>query len=185
MKLTVTQRTGAKKSETKEIRRQGNIPAILYSPGRPCESIIINGIEFSTILRQMKPGCLPTTKFKLTYAGKELMAVIKDIQYHLTSYNVIHLDFEELVDDVPIEIKVPIQCVGIVDCTGIKLGGFLRQVIRYIKVKCLPAHMPAEFQVDVKELGIRQSRRLSDIVIPEGIKPLASMDEVVVVIAKR
>ncbi|HSW86867.1 MAG TPA: 50S ribosomal protein L25/general stress protein Ctc [Rhabdochlamydiaceae bacterium] len=185
MKLTVTKRTGTKKVEVKEIRRKGDIPAILYSPGRPCELIVVDGTEFSTLLRQMKPGRLPTTKLTLIVDGKERTAIIKDIQYHLTTYNVTHLDFEELIDTVPVEVKVPIQCIGIVDCIGIKLGGFLRQVIRTVKVKCLPSNMPAEFQVDVRELGIRQSKRLSDLIIPEGVKPLAPMEEVVVVIAKR
>jgi len=49
----------------------------------------------------------------------------------------------------------------------------------------LPKHIPTEFQVDVRELGIKQSRTLSDIKIPQGVKPLAKMDEVVVVVSKR
>jgi large subunit ribosomal protein L25 len=96
-----------------------------------------------------------------------------------------HIDFEELFDDVPVSVKVPINCIGVADCAGIKLGGFLRQVIRHVRVECLPKHIPAEFQVDVRELGIKQSRKLADIKIPQGVKPLAKMDEVVVVVSKR
>lgn len=185
MKLNVNPRTGTKKSEIKEIRRKGNIPGILYSPGRPCESIVVDGTEFSTLLRGLKPGQLPTTQFTLVINGKERKALIKDIQYNLITYKPIHLDFEELLNDVEIVVKVPIQCTGIVDCVGIKLGGSLRQVVRNVKVKCLPKNLPSEFEVDVRELGMRQSKRLSDIPMPEGVKPLASLSEVLVVIAKR
>lgn len=185
MKLTVIERASTKKGETKQSRREGKIPAILYSAGRPNQQLMLDAAEFNVILRNMKPGHLPTTAFSLMIHGKETRAIIKDIQYQLTTYRVSHIDFEELVEDVPVNVKVPIQCIGLADCVGIKLGGFLRQIIRHVKVECLPKHIPAEFVVDVKDLGIRQSKRLADIPIPKGVKPLAKMDEVVVVIAKR
>jgi large subunit ribosomal protein L25 len=185
MKLTATERSPGKKGEIKQLRREGKIPAILYSTDRSNVSLSLDGAEFGAIMRNMKPGRLPTTVFNLMINGKEKKAIVKDIQYQLTTYQVSHIDFEELVEDVPISVKVPIQCTGVADCVGVKLGGFLRQVIRHVKVECLPKHIPAEFVVDVKDLGIRQSKRLADIPMPKGVKPLAKMDEVVVVIAKR
>lgn len=185
MKLAVKERVGEKKKDIKEIRREGNIPAILYSSKGQPEKLIVNGAEFSAVLREMKPGQLPTTIFALSDGKKERPAIIKDIQYHLTTYHVSHIDFEELVDNVPVCVKVPVNCTGVADCMGIKLGGFLRQVIRHVQVKCLPKNIPTEFMVDVKDLGIRQSKRLKDLAMPSGVKPLASPEEVVVVIAKR
>jgi large subunit ribosomal protein L25 len=185
MKLNVQLRASTKKGETKTIRREGKIPAILYSTGQANQQLSLDAAEFNAILRQMKNGRLPTTVFFLTIDGKEKKAIIKDIQYQLTTYQVSHIDFEELMSDVSINVKVPIQCIGVADCAGVKLGGFLRQVIRHVKVECLPKNIPEEFVVDVKDLGIRQSKRLSDISMPNGVKPLAKMDEVVVVISKR
>jgi large subunit ribosomal protein L25 len=184
MKLTATKRVSGRKGELKEIRRQGKIPAILYCQGKPNEQLTLETTEFAAVLRQMKQGHLPTTTFVLTLAGKEIKAIIKDIQYQLTTYRVSHIDFEELVPDVPVSVKVPIQCVGLDACVGLKLGGFLRQVIRHVQVECLPKSIPSEFVVDVRDLGLRQSKRLMDIPMPEGVKPLAKLDEVVVVIAK-
>lgn len=185
MKLTAHVRAKAKKSDTKQIRREGKIPAILYSAGQPNLPLTLNGDEMRAVLRQMKPGHLGTTIFHLNLDGKERRAIIKDIQYQLTTYEVSHIDFEELFDDVSISVKVPIQCTGVAECVGVKLGGFLRQVIRHVKVECLPKHIPSHFLVDVQDLGIKQSKKLSDIAIPQGVKPLAKMDEVVVVVSKR
>ncbi len=185
MKLAVKQRISEKKKDIKEIRRDGNVPAIIYSSKGQSEKLIIDGAEFKTVLREMKPGQLPTTIFTLSDGKKERRAIVKDIQYHLTTYIVSHIDFEELIDDVPVNVKVPVNCIGVVDCMGIKLGGFLRQVVRHVKVECLPKHIPAEFIVDVKDLGIRQSKRLKDIKMPAGVRALASQEEVLVVIAKR
>lgn len=185
MKLAVKPRSSEKKKEIKDIRREGNVPAIIYSSQVKPEKLIVDGSEFKAILRTMKPGQLPTTVFTLVDGKKERRAIIKDIQYHLTTYIVSHIDFEELVENVPVNVKVPVNCVGVMDCTGVKLGGFLRQVLRYVPVQCLPKHIPSEFIVDVRDLGIRQSKRLRDLEMPKDVKPLAKPEEVLVVIAKR
>lgn len=185
MKLAVKPRLSEKKGDVKAIRREGNIPAILYSSKGTPEKLTLAGSEFAAVLRNMKPGQLPTTIFLLSDGKKERKAIVKDIQYHLTTYVVSHIDFEELIDDVPVCVKVPVNCVGVMDCVGVKLGGFLRQVVRHVRVECLPAKIPTEFLVDVRNLGIRQSSRLRDLKMPEGVKALAKPEEVLVVIAKR
>ena len=185
MKLAVKKRVDETKKDVKDIRRKGDIPAIIYCPKSQAEKLVVNGEEFKSILRNLKPGQLPTTVFTLSDGAKERKAIIKDIQYQPTSYIVSHIDFEELMDDVPVSVKVPVNCTGAMDCQGIKLGGFLRQVARHVKVECLPKHIPAEFIVDVKDLGIRQSKRMRDIPLPAGVRALARPEEVLVVIAKR
>lgn len=185
MKLSANERTKETKSDINQLRRNGKIPAILYAPGHSGVLLAIDNAEFQAALRAIKPGQLPTTVFTLNSGGKQRKAVVKDIQYHPTTYDVMHLDLQELVKDVLVNVKVPISCTGVVDCAGIKLGGFLRQVIRFVKVECLPDAIPSEFIIDVRDLGIKQTKRLRDLNMPKGVRPLAPMDEVVVVIAKR
>ena len=79
MKLTVQVRASTKKSDTKQIRREGKIPAILYSKGQQNLQLILSSDEMGAILRQMKPGHLGTTVFHLKLDGKERRAIIKDI----------------------------------------------------------------------------------------------------------
>lgn len=185
MKLTVSSRAGDKRSDVKDIRRQGDIPAIVYSPGQSAEKIAVKGEEFKAVLRNLKPGHLATTKFVLTAGKSEKSAIVKDIQYNVTNYNIIHLDFQELDDKVAVTVKVPLTFSGVAECVGVKLGGFLRPVVRYVTVECLPSQMPKEFVIDVADLGVFQSKRLKDITLPAGIKLLASPEEVVVVVSKR
>ena len=110
---------------------------------------------------------------------------MKGIQYHRTTYEVIHIDFEIVEQDLPVNVNIPIRCIHEADCAGVKLGGILRQVIRTLKVSCLPKDIPQKFTIDVKDLQMMQSKRLSDIAIPEKVKPVANMQEVAVVVAKR
>lgn len=185
MKLKVATRKVEQKSQVKALRRQGQIPAIIYHQSKAGEPTSVDTVEFETLLRKVQSGRLSTTIFELHGAGKPRKAILKDIQYNPVTYDVIHLDFEELIEGTPVTIKIPLEPTGVADCVGIKLGGFLRQVIRYVKVKCLPKDIPTYFEIDVKDLGMRESKRIKDIAIPNTVRPVANMNEVVVVIAKR
>lgn len=185
MKLSVFKRTKGKKSEIGQIRRAGNVPGVLYGRNRDGEAIYLNGDEMRTILRNMRPGLLATTVFELHDGQKTQKAIIKEIQYHVATYAVEHIDFAFLSADEPVTVNVPIQISGTADCVGIKLGGFLRQVIRTLKVSCLPKDIPQEFFIDVRDLNIAQSKLLSDIAVPENVRPLAKMNEVAVVVGKK
>lgn len=185
MKLKMEKREASKKSQAKALRREGLIPAVIYHRSKPAETITIDATEFATHLRSIIPGHLSTTKFTLAAHGGHVQAILKDIQYNPVTYEVIHLDFEELIDDVTINVKVPVECIGVADCAGIKLGGYLRQVIRHVKVNCLPKDIPEVFQIDVKDMGMRDSKRIKDLEIPQNVRPLVNMNEVIVVIAKR
>ena len=185
MNLTINKRVGETKGATKQLRRKGKIPAVLYSPGNPGLPIELEVAEFEAVMRKIRSNHLSTTIFTLNIDGKQKKAIVKEIQYDRTTYQVIHLDFAELHDDVPVSVKIPIECIGVAECVGIKLGGSLRHVIRNVKVKCLPKDIPSEFALNVKDLKIRQSKRMSDIAMPKGVKPVVATDEVVLVIAKR
>ena len=185
MKLTVTSRAGRKKTDTKQTRREGNIPGILYAAGKTPEAIVVDGKEYATLTRKITPGQLSTTVFALQMGGKERKAILKEVQYEITRYDVSHLDFIELIEGQPVQVKIPVTITGAVDCAGVKLGGFLRQVVRFVEVECLPKHLPTEFVIDVRELGIGQVKRVSDLKIPEKVTPLIGKDDVIVVIAKK
>lgn len=186
MKLQVLKRTAERKSEAKRLRREGIIPAVIYLRGKAAENIAVKSSEWTSSMRQIVSGRLSTQVFGLVDEnGKERLVILKEIQYHPTTYDVIHLDFEELLEESPVNVKVPIECTGVVDCIGVKLGGVIRQVIRHLKVRCLPKDIPSVFTLDVKNLGQFESRRLSDLSIPSTIRPLADLHEVAVVIVKR
>ena len=185
MKLKVSKRAGEKKSELTQLRFKGHIPAAVYSSGKPAERISIDGAEFDAAIRKMPKGYLPTTVFELDIDGKAKKAIVKDIQYHPTTYKVLHLDFFLLDDKVHVDVKVPVAFEGEADCVGVKLGGFVRPVKRHIKVRCLPKDLPTDFKLSIKELAIGQTKRVGDIEFASGVRPLVQEKDIVVTIAKR
>lgn len=185
MKLKTTERESGKKGVLTKIRAAGDIPAVVYSSNSQSTTITVSGADFDAALRSIEKGHLPTTIFEIEVAGKTHKAIVKDIQYHSTTYKVKHLDLFLLEDGQDVLVNVPVRCAGVADCVGIKLGGFLRQVKRHIKVKCKPEDIPSHFDVDIRELGINQSRKAKHINMSEKTKCLFPLEEVVVTIAKR
>jgi len=183
-KLNVFQRNDLKKGATNKIRREGNVPGVVYGRGQSNEMIYVNGDELKAILRNLKSGLLATTLFELHEGKKTFRAIVKDIHYHAVSYAIQHIDFLAVDDAKPVNVNVPIQIVGAADCAGVKLGGFVRQVIRSLEVNCLAKDIPTEFTLDVRDLNISESKRLSDIAMPASVRPNGRMNEVAVVIAK-
>ncbi len=185
MELKAQTRSPKKKSDIKQLRAQGKIPAILYSKGDIGEALVVDAIPFKKIINQLKPGSLSATIFDLTFEGKVVKAIVKDIQYNIITYDVIHLDFVELIDDVPVTLNIPIECINAVDCVGVKLGGVLRQVVGHLKVRCLPKDIPSHFELDVKDVGMFGKRRLSDISLPNTVEPRMGLNTIAVVIGKK
>lgn len=185
MELNIETRVGKKKSEVKKLRREGKIPAVLYSQGKVGETIVVEANAIKKVLQKIVPGTLSTTIFTLGNGKSKKQAIIKDIQYNITTYDVIHLDFVELLDKVPVELNVPIQFTGAMECIGVKQGGGLRQVIRTLKVRCLPKYIPTHFVVDVKDLGLGESKKLMDIALPDQVIPVSNLNEIVAVVAKQ
>lgn len=185
MELTLSKRETTKKSDIKKIRREGNIPAIIYSQGKQGNNVVVEGPAMKKILKKIVPGTLATTILTLQGEGKGKRAIIKDIQYNITTYDVIHLDFVELFDKIPVDVKIPVQLTGVNECKGVKEGGSIRQVIRAFNARCLPKDIPSFIEVDVKDLGLMGSIKLGDLTLPKNVKSLIDLKEVVVVVAKQ
>lgn len=181
-----------------QIRRDGDIPAILYGSNTN-ELITIKGSghpdghDFQTMMREIKKnGFLATTIFELHDGKKVRKAIMKDIQYNVASYSVEHADFL-CVDENPIvTVNVPVRVIGEDECLGIKAGGFLRHVKRSVKVTCKYTEIPKHgFTVDISKLEMLSSKCVADLIIPASIRETSKVlleriaSQPVVTIAKK
>ena len=187
MKLALEKRISGKKGNNNRLRKSGNIPAILYGVNEPGVPVQVKADEIRAILRNIKPGLLSTTIFELVEQGvhKHHRAIVKEIQYNVATYEVEHIDFALVFEDRLVNVNVPVQMIGAADCVGVKLGGFLRQVIRTLRISCLPKDIPQELLIDVREMNIGQAKTLADVAIPSNARAVAKLSEVVVVVGKK
>jgi len=174
------------KKQTKKLRKLKNIPAILYGKGRKNENIYVKQEEIKKILSHLQNGDLSTSIFTLKSDKKSFRAIVKDIQYFVTTYDLQHIDFMVLDDKTKVVINVPIKHIGLAECIGIKQGGNFHQMIRKLKVKCLPKYIPKEFVLDISQMQLGEKKRLSHIEIPKEVECIEkNLKEVVLAITKR
>lgn len=155
-------RTSVGKVNTKAIRREGLIPAVLYGG----EDVV----HFSTTHAQVKT-LVYTPDFKLAEIeidGQVHKAILKDIQFHPVSDAIMHIDFLRLMENTPIKLAVPIRFVG--TSPGVKVGGKLQQMLRRVEIKTTPEHIIDHVKVDISNLELGQSARVRDIQSNDNIE---------------
>lgn len=185
MKLQVTPRKVGLKSELGRLRREGKIPAVLYSKGEQSEEIVVDGGEFQKLLNQIEKQTLSSKILILKGENFEKRVIVKGIQYEPTTYDVLHLDFMELHKDYKVTLNVPLRCTGVAACTGVKAGGTFRQTLFYVKVKVRSDQIPERIEIDIADLELGQAKKLHDAKIPAGVQVKSDLKEVAVVVAKR
>ena len=162
--------------ESKRLRKQGFIPAVVYG----------HNVNFSLKIPQSELLVLKKHHFSenlminLFIEGeKEPLAVlVKDVQYSPLTEEVIHLDFLHISLKEKVSVKVPIEIKG--EPKGVKEGGVLEHHLWEVEVKCLPTDIPESILVDISGLDIGDSLHIKDISFPENVEVLDDPDEVVV-----
>ena len=97
-------------------------------------------------------------------------AVLKDVQRHPYKNQIVHIDFQRVLEDEKIKMQVPLHFKGGAESKGVKeQGGVLSHVRNDVEVSCLPMDLPEFVEVDVSGLEINQVVKLSDLKLPAGV----------------
>ncbi|MEK6790958.1 MAG: 50S ribosomal protein L25 [Deltaproteobacteria bacterium] len=166
--LTAQRRTETGKGPAGRLRKDGNVPAVLYGPGiKAAIPLTLSGKETHKVLHTAAGG---NVLVNLTINGedKPVMAMFKAVSRHPLAASIQHVDFFEIRMDHKIVADVPLRVVG--KSVGVALGGILQLEARKVKVECLPANIPDSLDVDVTALAIGSSLHVKDIIFPEGVK---------------
>jgi len=153
------QRTG--KGGANQVRREGFIPAVLYGGTEEPKAIKIESHVFETLIRT-PGGSHSVIDFKLP-KHDAIMALIRDVQRHPVSREVLHVDFLMIEADKTVQVELPIHLVGAP--RGVTEGGILEHITRAIEVECLPRDIVSHFDVDVSALEIGDSISVEDITV--------------------
>ncbi len=143
------------KSATNKLRKQGEVPCVLYGG----ESIVHFHAPVNAFRRLLYT---PDVFFvNLELGDKTYQAIMKDYQFHPVTDEVIHLDFYEIKEGKSLDMMIPVHLKGL--AVGIKEGGVLKQDYRYLPVRALPKDMPENIEIDITPLNIGDSVKISDL----------------------
>ena len=167
IELVAQKRNAFGKGATRNLRRSGVVPGVLYGRNQDTISVQINEHTFRRFLRTNGENML--IDLNIDEHGTETV-LIKELQRHPVKRNLIHADFIRISLDEPVTTQVPITLVG--SATGVQEGGVLTFLHRQLSVSCLPLLIPEEIQIDISEMDIGDSIRMGDITLGEGIENL-------------
>ena len=168
--LTVTQREGKGKQAAKRLRREGQIPAILYGGTTP-QPI---AVDPKAVLKMIHGHEGTTQLLSLKFDGgatSARMAIIRDMQFDPVSEDLLHVDLQEVAADRAITVRVAVHPVG--EAVGVRdTKGILSLVLHELEISCLPTNIPQRIDADVSELAIGDVLTVRNLVAPEGVRIL-------------
>ena len=155
------------KGASRRLRHQGKVPAIIYGAGRPPRALVF---DHNRVIQQLDNESFYSSILNIKVGEKSQAAILKDVQRHPAKPQVMHMDFQRIVEDEEIKMLVPIHCIGEDVAPGVKEGGGkVSHLITEVEVVCLPRYLPEYLNIDVSELELDAMLKLSDIVLPEGV----------------
>ena len=156
---------GSKSS--RNLRREGKIPCVLYGGGE---------VNYFTVVKNQVKSLIYTPEFKLAEIeidGKTHKCIVKDLQVHPLTDDIVHIDFLRLVDNVKVKVELPLGFTGV--SPGVKGGGTLVQNMRTIKIKTTPDKLVDMLYVSIEGLLLGNSVRVKDVEVAEGMEVLSAL----------
>ena len=184
--LNAQARTLQGSGASRRLRRANKVPGIIYGGSAAPEMI---EIPHNDLLLALRKEAFHSSVISINLEGKAQTVLLRDAQMHAYKPLVLHVDFQRVDATHAVHQKVPLHFINADLAPGVKLGGgTVSHAMNDIDVTCLPQDLPAFIEVDLKDLQAGQTLHVSQLVFPQGVKPIVhgSDDPVVVAItAKR
>jgi large subunit ribosomal protein L25 len=165
-------REGIGSSESRRLRKDGNIPAVVYGLGMDPLSVSVNAREFRNAL---KTEAGTNVIINLEVGSDNYTALAREIQKHPYRDEYLHIDLIQIDLTQTVEADVQIEFVGIP--VGVKEeGGLVQTINSSISISALPTNIPTSIELDISALNVGDNLTATDVNLPEGVE-LASEDD--------
>ncbi len=171
-KLNVDIRKEQGTSAARRTRLQNKVPAVVYHSGVEATPLSVDKISLNKALRTGQ------MIFEVNIEDKDQFVLVKEIQYHPVTDEIIHIDFQKVKEDEKISLEVPVRSFG--EAQGVKLGGLLVQMLNSVTIKCKPAEIPEFLEIDVTDMEMNTNLFVKDITLPSDVEMLTAEDIAVV-----
>ncbi len=171
-KLNVDIRKEPGTSAARRTRLQNKVPAVVYHSGIEATPLSVDKISLNKALRTGQ------MIFEVNVEDKNQFVLVKEIQYHPVTDEIIHVDFQKVKEDEKISLEVAVRSSG--EAQGVKLGGLLVQMLNSVTIKCKPAEIPEFLEIDVTDMEMNTNLFVKDITLPTDVEMLTAEDIAVV-----
>ncbi len=179
-KLEVQQRTVFGKQSARDLRKEGELPAVLYGRAQDTVAIQLDARTFRQFLRTYGENVIINMEVS---AGNTETVIIKEIQRHpVDKQKLIHADFIRISLDEPVTSAVPVILVS--NPPGVQEGGVLEFPLRQVSLHCLPMQIPNEITIDVGHLDIGDAVHVSELTLDEEIEILDEPERIIATVSQ-
>ncbi len=166
--IQATIRTTQTRSQVNTLRKNGEVPGIIYGGESANEKISLIKKDVKNLID--KENFLSNV-ISINIDGKDQQVLPRDIAFDAVSDEPIHIDFLRIVKDAKIILEIPVKFINHELSPGLKRGGVLNIVRRKVELRCPTENIPRELTVDLNGMDIGSSIKISSINLPENITP--------------
>jgi len=155
------------KGASRRLRRAGKVPAILYGGHGEAQNVVLDHQQLLTLIDNER---FYASIINLDLDSQPQPAIVRDVQMHPARNAVVHVDLQRVVENETLKIHLPIHFRGAAQSPGVKTqGGIVHHMIQDVEVSCLPANLPEFLELDLSNMNLNDTLRLSDIPLPAGV----------------
>jgi large subunit ribosomal protein L25 len=183
VKIKFEKRADTGKGTCRKLRAKGTVPAVFYGPEYK-ESIVgtVNAKDLSQLTDSPN---WETSMIDLELPdGKVEMALLRSVDRHVVTQNILHVDLYQLVKGHKVKVAVPIRVINKELCAGVKMGGVLEHPMRDVEIMVLPREIPSEIVIDTIKMPMGSEIFVRDLDLPESAELISPQDSVVVMISR-
>lgn len=175
--LNTEEKTTIGSRSSRRLRRDGKIPGVLYGLGQDPE---IFSVDYGDLRGALTTDAGLNALIQLSVNGTNQLSILKTLQRHPVKDEVIHVDFVRVDPNQELAVEVPIVLEGVAKKVTDQ-NGMVDQTMFSLSVLSLPDSIPNELTANVSELEINDAIRVSDVVLPEGVRTEVDPEEAIAV----
>ena len=175
--LNTEEKTTIGSRSSRRLRRDGKVPGVLYGLGQDPE---IFCVDYGDLRGALTTDAGLNALIQLSINGTNQLSILKTLQRHPVKDEVIHVDFVRVDPNQELAVEVPIILEGVAKKVTDQ-NGMVDQTMFSLSVLSLPDSIPNELTADVSELEINDAIRVSDVVLPEGVRTEVDPEEAIAV----
>jgi large subunit ribosomal protein L25 len=154
-------------SASRRLRHEGRVPGILYGGKQDATPI---DLDHNELYHKLRLEAFHASILSMKLDGADQQVLLRDYQMHPFRQLVTHVDFQRVMADAKIHMKVPLHFINVENSPGVKLAkGLVNHVMNEIDVTCLPKDLPEYIEVDLGNLTAGHSVHANEVIFPPGV----------------
>ena len=168
IEVIARKRTAQGTGASRRLRTSGFVPGVIY--GGKDEPVAIE-VEHEKVWHQLRKEAFHASILSIDIDGKKQQVLLRAVNMHPFRAQVQHLDFQRVVADQKIHMKVPLHFTSADESPAVKLSSALiSHIMNEVDIRCLPADLPEFVLVDLSQITVGHSIHARDLVMPKGVE---------------